>query len=127
MGTGTGVTQICVCARSIIIGPGIVEAGKNSENVVKYAEVPCWPLAFGADLSLFVLIGFWIVFSKLQTFSNRSIANVFCIPSIEVSHCFVHSNSESFNGLVCDMTVFFHVLPVWSDAISAQCTLNAFC
>ena len=74
-------------------------------------------LAFGADLSLFVLIGFWIVFSKLQTFSNRSIANVFCIPGIEVSHCLVHSNSESFNGLVCDKTMFFHVLPVWSDAI----------
>ena len=84
MGTETGVTQICVCARSIIIGPSTVEVGKASESVVKYAEVPCWPLAFGADLSLFFSIRFWTVFRKLRISSSRSITNVLCVPGMEV-------------------------------------------
>ena len=51
---------------------------------MKYAEVPCWPLAFGADLSLFFLIRFWIVFRKLRISSSRSITNVLCVPGMEV-------------------------------------------
>ena len=105
MGTETGVTQICVCARSIIIGPSTVTGGWKGFG--KRGEVCRGALlAFGLWCR-FIVIFLDTLLDSLQKATDflKQINHqcLLCPWHGSVSQCFVHSKSESFNGLACDM------------------------